>query len=121
MTTKGLLGKWTHTIISDVRHDVYKFYAKTLNIDAGDINCVRQFFIATSEKIKYLTPVLEDLCNKNLYGIEDIMIAVFGAGSDEVFLLREFLNRMDHIDEWDEDYMWNDFQEHDRLKQICLD
>ena len=120
ITIKGLLGKWTHMIISDVKHDIYKFYAKTRNIDAGDKNCIREFFMETNEKIHYLTPILEDLCNENLYGIEDIMIAVFGVGSDEVFVLREFLRRMEQINEWDEDYMWNDFAGRDRLKKICL-
>ena len=50
MTIKGLLGKWTHMIISDVKYDVYKFYAKTRNIDAGYKNCIREFFMETNEK-----------------------------------------------------------------------
>ena len=119
MTTKGLLGKWTEMVISDVQWAVLKYYAKTRNIDAGDLNFVRSLFVTTNDKIKILTPVLEDLCNRNLYGIEDITIAVFGVGSDEVFVLREFLKRMQRINEWDTDFMWNDFSGHERLKKIC--
>ena len=119
MTTKGLLGKWTDMVISDAQRAVLKYYAKTRNIDAGDLSFVRSLFVATNDKIKILTPVLEDLCNRNLYGIEDITIAVFGVGSDEVFVLREFLKRMQRINEWDTDFMWNDFSGHERLKKIC--
>ena len=121
MTTKGLLGKWTEMVISDVQVAVFKYYAETQNIDAGDLNFVRSLFISTNDRIRAITPVLEDLCNRNLYGIVDITIAVFGVDSDEVFVLREFLKRMERINEWDTDFMWNDFSGYERLKKICCE
>ena len=118
MTTKGLLGKWTALIESRVRCDIRKYYMKTRNIDAGDKNWIKSFFKDTMQFISYLTPILEDLVHKNIYGMEDIFIAVYGIQSDEVYLLREFLDLYKRMDEWDEDYMWNDCETNSRLYDI---
>lgn len=72
----------------------------------------------TSVKISNLTPVLEDLVNKNIYGVEDIFIAVYGVDSDEVYALRRFLELNSRITEWDEDYMWNNCGSDKRMLKI---
>lgn len=43
-------------------------------------------------RIKYITPVLEDFIDDRLSGFEDILIAIYGIMSDEVFVFREYLN-----------------------------
>ena len=119
ITTKGLLGKWVDTIIFEIRYDIFKYCAKTNNLDAGDKDFVKSLFIETNNKILHLTPVLEDLCNEKLYGIEDIVIAIYGVDSDEVYTMRSFLYKIKHIKEWDENYMWNDFKGQERLRIFC--
>lgn len=91
---------------------------KTGNINRGDKNFVINLFNEVSTKISFLVPVLEDLVNKNIYGIEDIFIAVYGVDSDEVYTLRNFFTLNSKISEWDEDYMWNDCSSNKRMLKI---
>lgn len=118
MTIKGLLGKWTGLIDSDINNCLYKYYMKTGNIDCGDKNFVINLFNEVNTKISFLVPVLEDLVNKNIYGIEDIFIAVYGVDSDEVYTLRSFFTLNSKISEWNEDYMWNDCSSNKRMLKI---
>lgn len=120
MTTKGLLGKWVSMIFSESQSALYKYYMKDMNIDAGDKSFVISLFKSVDNKISNLTPVLEDLVEKNIYGIEDIFIAVYGVSSDEVYVLREFMRLSQKMASWDEDYMWNNCETDKRLKSILL-
>lgn len=120
MTIKGLLGRWTSIIFSELTTVLYKYYIKNNNIDAGDKNFVITLFQDLNHKIEYLTPVLEDLVEENICGIEDIFIAVYGVASDEVYVLRRFLHLTERMASWDEDYMWNDCATNKRLKKILL-
>lgn len=120
MTTKGLLGKWTTMITSEIVPALYKYYMKYRNIDAGCKGFVASLFIEIEGKISNLTPVLEDLVDKNIYGIEDIFIAVYGITSDEVYVLRRFMELSKKIESWDEDFMWNNCSTDKRLKSILL-
>lgn len=120
MTTKGLLGKWTGMIASEIEHSLLKYHIKTNNIDVGCTDFVRELFTETMGKIQYLTPVLEDLVNEKIFGMEDIFIAVYGIGSDEVYMFREFRRLFTKMEQWDEDYMWADCSGDSRLKAILL-
>lgn len=120
MTTKGLLGKWTSAILSGTVNALHKYYIKDGNIDAGDKSFVVSLFRDIEDKISNLTPVLEDLVDKNIYGIEDIFIAVYGITSDEVYVLREFMKLSKNMASWDEDYMWNDCITDKRLRSVLL-
>lgn len=88
------------------------------NIDYGDKSLPKLYFRETENKINILTPVLEDLVNKNIYGIEDIFISVYGVDSDEVYGLRTFMKLFEKIDSWDEDYMWDDCRSDKRMFHI---
>ena len=118
MTIKGLLGKWTERIDSDINNCLYKYHMKTRNIDCGDKNFVINLFNEVSTKISFLVPALEDLVNKNIHGIEDIFIAVYGVDSDKVYTLRSFFTLNSKISEWDEDHMWNDCGSNKRMLKI---
>lgn len=110
---KDLLLKWVDFIYSDVENFVHYYHIRGGFVDPGVKESLFEAnwrYKVASERIKYLTPVLEDLVNEKLYGIEDIMIAIYGITSDEVFVLREFLrleerknNSKDN--EFDVDYM----------------
>ena len=108
MTTKGLLGKWVAFLVSKVRCSLYSYYIKTNNIDYGDTNFVTQRFTETKGEIEYILPVLEDLVNANIHGFEDICIAVYGIGSDEVFMIRRFFQLCVCMPIWKKDSMWTD-------------
>lgn len=120
MTIKKLLIKWTELIKFDISYGLYKYYMKTHNIDRGDKNFVITLFNEISTKISFLTPVLEDLVNKNIHGIEDIFIAIYGVDSNEVYILRDFFKLNDKVNTWDEDYMWNDCNSDKRMLEILV-
>ena len=51
MTIKGLLGKWTTIILSRVNTALWKYYFRTDNIDAGDVEFVKNKFMETTRLI----------------------------------------------------------------------
>ena len=118
MTMKGILGKWTGLLYSDIRYAMFKYYMKTRNIDVDCLNFTKNLFKTTRNKINFVEPVLNDMVAVNIGGIEDIFIGIYGVGSDEVYLLRNFLERCENIDSWDEDYMWNDCLGNERMYKI---
>lgn len=120
ISKKGLLGKWTATLLSYSENALFRYYIKDRNIDAGHKDVVVSLFQDVNNTMLTLTPVLEDLVEKNIIGIEDIFIAVYGVSSDAVYVLREFKKLMKRIDNWDEDYMWNNCSNNKRLKKILL-
>lgn len=121
MTIKGLLGRWTGSILAKVRYALCGYFlAESHNVDAGDKNAVETRFEEVKNIIDFSTPILEDCVDQNICGIEDIFIAVFGIMSDEVYLLRRFLQLYADMDQWDTDFMWNDCKNDPRLKKILL-
>lgn len=118
MTTKGLLGKWCDMIFNETLYCLKKYYMKTNNIDCGDIEVVKSIFNNTEEKIFDIVPILEDLVIKELYGIEDIFLVVYGVTSDQVYVIKKFLELNEKIDEWDTDSMWNNCVSDERLKKV---
>lgn len=118
MTTKGLLGKWCETIFREIKYCLKNYYIKTNNVGVGCDNFVKTLFSETDSNINHITKLLEDLTIRELYGIEDIFIAVYGVQSDEVYTLRKFKELYEKIDEWDTDFMWNDCGFDKRLKDI---
>ena len=122
MTTKGLLGRWADIVYEDVICALKKCYMKTNNMDAYDVNVTDIMFDEAENKIKYLTPVFEDVLNTDISGIEDIFIAIYGVTSDEVYAMRIFLkdNAKRNSSGWDADHMWNDCCYDKRLRVILM-
>lgn len=121
MTIKGLLGRWTGSILAKVRYALCGYFlAESHNVDAGDKNAVELRFKDVKNIIDHSTPILEDCVDQNICGMEDIFIAVFGIMSDEVYLLRRFLQLYTDMDQWDADFMWNDCEADPRLKKNLL-
>jgi hypothetical protein len=118
MTIKGLFKKWMSKIHQDICCALFQYYMKSNNRDTGDREFTESLFREVGLEIKYVTPILEDMTVSNLYGMEDIFIAAYGVTSDEVFVIRRFLDRYKCIDEWDEDYMWNDCGSDRRMLDI---
>lgn len=120
MTIKGLLGKWTARIFDEARTALKMYHLKEENIDHWDTDRVLSRFRYVSTAIRWIQPVLEDLTAENIYGIEDVFIAVYGVMSDEVYVIREFL-RLDRMrGEWDADYIWDDCVHDSRLEKILM-
>lgn len=120
ITIRELLEKWLSLIYSDVFMALCKYHMKIGNIDAGDKKIVKRFFKDTYNNIYCLTPLLEDLVNADLHGIEDIFIAVFGILSDEVYVLRSFFKLYAGMDSWVEANMWDDCISDKRMLKILL-
>lgn len=118
MTTKGLLGKWLSYILSEIQRSLATYYLKTGNVDAGDFNFVVDRFKETREMVEYYLPVLHDLVEERISGLEDITIAVYGISSDEVFLVRRFQQLCISMPVWKEHQMWNDCKGDSRMKKI---
>lgn len=118
MTTKGLLSKWTNYLYHQMRYCLSKYYMCVCNVDVGDKNYVVVQFKDIDNLIVRLIPVLEDLVDIRIKGMEDIFIAVYGIESDEVYVCRRFLYLFQMMDKWDEDFMWNDCKTDERLRGI---
>lgn len=88
MTTKGLLGKWCNMILSHIVSDVCK-YRVEIYLEGHEYTEIKSNFLYTYRQISHITPILEDLTNINLYGLDDIFLAVYGINSKEVRILRE--------------------------------
>ena len=116
ISRKGLLGKWTEDIYNDAKICLIEYYRKNSS-DVGNVKGIRYYFDRLDEKISYLTPVLEDLVEENIWGMEDIFISVFGVGSDQVYVFRRFLG-LSRKREWDTDWMWNDAAGNHRLHDL---
>ena len=106
LTMKGLLGKWVTLKLSDIRYAVTKYHMSYRNIDAGDANFVLQLFADLDDELFILTPVLEDLTASHLYGFDNIVEAMYGPNSDEVYLVREYRTLAQSRNEWKACDMW---------------
>ena len=118
MIVSKLLIKWVGSIFSDACYALCKYYMHTGNVDCGCMPVVESLFREIDVKMQVLIPVLEDMVSRDIRGIEDIFIAVYGVGSDEVYVMRRFLELFGRMGEWDEDYMWNDCGGDRRMLQI---
>jgi len=104
---------------------------QTGNIDAGDYDIVSLYFSEAFTTIRFVTPVLEDFLVRDISGIDNIVKAIYGEGSDELYMLKKFLKIADHMFFWaaprtstdaylpgTEDVLWDDCQADTRLKRI---
>lgn len=92
--------------MSRMRYCLYKYSIKT-DIDAGDIVAVKMVFQELNTEIKYIEPVLEDMVARNIFGMQGIIGAVCGEESSCAQVSREYFKRLENIDKWDRQDMWN--------------
>lgn len=108
MTTKETLSHWTDSILSSISYALKKYHFKTRNVDYGDKQFAVDRFREAAEQEKHVVPVLEDFVVREISGMEDILIAMTGVASDEVYMYRCYKKLLARIKEWDTDYMWSD-------------
>ncbi len=108
MTTKETLSHQIEVIIIEIRNALKKYHFKEANEDYGNKAAVADYFRKVAEKQKHIVSVLEDLVIPDLSGAEDILIAVTGVISYEVYMYRRFKELLDTIDSWKEKEMWSD-------------
>ena len=119
ITIKGILGKWCQYIIGDVCYIVGKYHLnKQYNVDAFDMELTKQLFTNIYNKYIIVEDILEDIVIKNIRGLEDIFISVYGVYSDEVFIYREFKKLYNNIDNWNAVDMWTNCEYNKRLFDI---
>ena len=92
--------------MSRMRYCLYKYSIKT-DIDAGDIVAVKMAFQELNTEIKYIEPVLEDMVARNIFGMQGIIETVCGEESNCVQVSRDYFERLENIDQWDKQDMWN--------------
>lgn len=116
MSSKEFVGRWMSNIMNDICLAVWKYHAseKDGNIDTGSINYMNPFFEGASDTIKSMVRPLEDLFAKEISGIEDMIIAIYGLKSSELRIYREYSRLQDSRSNWDTDYMWQGFDDKNR-------
>ena len=106
LSLKSVLTKWTIYIVAKMRYCLYKYSIKT-DIDAGDIVAAKRAFQGLNIEIKYIVPILEDMAARNVSGIQGIIEAVCGEESCCVQVSRDYFKRLENIDQWNRQDMWN--------------
>lgn len=101
LSLKSVLAKWTTYIVSRMRYCLYKYSIKT------DIVAVKMAFQELNTEIKYIEPVLEDMVARNIFDMQGIIEAVCGEESNCVQVSRDYFERLENIDQWDKQDMWN--------------
>ncbi len=108
MTKKGFLSKWVSYLISQILLTLRTYYFRSGNVDHDDLSAAKLRFESMEEELDYVVPVLLDMCNEGIRGLEDICIAVYGGSSSEVYVVKRFYQLLSCIDAWNTDFMWND-------------
>ena len=89
------VGKWVERIVCDARWFLCKYYDPGTNYLSETERCeigVCEDFLRDSRRMaRDLTPVLEDLIDGSLNGLDDMIIALYGIGSDELYVYRAFV------------------------------
>lgn len=107
MTKEEFVTIWTNLLLNDMKVCNLKYEGDgSINVDAGDLDFVKTFFKNCYEKGKFIESFLLDLFVEDIENFEDIVIAIYGLGSEELKVVRKFNKLYEDIDNWDEDYMW---------------
>lgn len=120
MRVEGLIEKWVTWLVYEMERSLYKYYMRDRNIDADCLGAITGLFSHVNQETEYVTKCLEDLIVEEIVGFEDIVIAIYGVASDEVYLVRRFYYLFSKIEEWDTDFMWNNCANDRRLKTILI-
>lgn len=120
MTMKGLLGKWVELLYSKIEYAVFKYYKRQHNIDVNDMDTVKMMFEDAYNYMVLLTPILEDMVTEDYYGIEEIVEAIYGADSNEAYVLKDFKEKSENMERWKDSDMWDEFESNPRLKDIYI-
>lgn len=118
MTAKGLIGKWTETIVRDLRYCLEKFHLSSNKGTIEDFRYIKREFSRTKEEIDLLTKVLEDLMAKEIKGTKEILDAIFGEDSNEGYLWEIFQKLYGNMEDWKIKELWTDCQGDERLFHI---
>lgn len=105
-------GKWISHVINEARLFLVKYYNPNVNYlsdaEQGEVGLCADYLTELRMLIKFLTPILEDMIAPSLNGMDDLIIAQYGIGSDELYIYRAFVHRAERYEEQgflDGDYM----------------
>lgn len=99
--------KWTDLLLHDMAVCITKYECDgSTNVDAGDLDFVKTFFEDCYKRGKFIESFLLDLVVEDIENFEDIVIAIYGLGSEDLRIVRRFNELYENMDNWDEDYMW---------------
>lgn len=107
MTKEEFVTKWSTLLLHDMAICIVKYECDgSSNVDAGDFDFVKSCFKNCYEKGKFIESFLLDLVVEDIENFEDIVIAIYGLGSEDLRIVRRFNELYEDMDNWDEDYMW---------------
>ena len=98
---------WVKLLLNDMRLCIFKYEGDgSVNVDAGDIDFVKSYFIDGYKGGKIIENFLLDLFTEDVANFEDIVIVLYGLGSPELKVVRKFNKLYENIDNWNEDDLW---------------
>ena len=118
ITTKGLLSKWTAYLVNNVKYAVAKYHFP--DKDIKDIEYVKTIFNITQNKLDNIVPVLYDMINIEINGLDEICDYIYPTDSDELYIVGMYNQLYYNIASWEESSMWDNCENDDRLKKIIL-
>lgn len=97
------VGKWIESIVRDARGFLRKYYDPKTNYlseaDKCEISVCEMYLKDTWHMIQCLTPVFEDLIDDSLNGMDDMVVAQYGIGSDELYVYRMFVRHAEKYED----------------------
>lgn len=87
------VGKWVERVVRDAYGVLHKYYNPKMSYltDRGEIPVCEDYLKDLRRMVRNLKPVLEDLIDGSLNGLDDMIIAQYGIGSDELYIYRAFV------------------------------
>ena len=85
-----------------------------------DYSDIKDLFTSTAYDIYAQNLVLQKTYPEHIHQMQNMMIFVFGAESDAIYIMKEFY-RIHHQEVWDINDLWTNAKEDRRLQQILCD
>ena len=101
-----------------IKHALVTYHMPQKNNLVGQMDKVELVFLETFYSLDWIVPILEEVVSSQCYGIEDVFASVYGDDSDEIYMLRAFLEKFENIQSWTEADMWNGCKADARLAAI---
>lgn len=117
-SVKSLLFKEACGLLDGMKACLAAYYIRTGNELADNLDGVKRRFKLTADKVKNVTPILEEMLAGRYRGINSIFVLIYGVDSDEVYICELCEDLFKRIDSWDVNDMWNGCSHDARLFRI---
>lgn len=115
LTTLDIVSNLYLEIMDIVHFCLKKYFLRTDNEDADNIDTLVKFFCLGARHIEFNLSIIERMLVFESKFVEDYMITYFGIESDEVYAFRVFSIIFRDMEKWDTKSMWNDCSANKRI------